>query len=330
MVCFRRRPQIAMKKTASACLFPLLLLTVISPAARAQEQPQHQLEAPVHNLPVQKIGPNDLLLLTVTDAPELTRTFRVGPDGTLSLPLLKQTIRASGRLPADLETDIAALLKSADLLVEPVVKVTVAEYHSRPISVAGAVRKPVTFQAIGGVTLLEALTRAEGLSDLAGGEILVTRPSEGPLPIRIPVRKLIDAADASLNLKLEGGEEVRVPEALRIFIAGNVRKPGAVPVREGDQLTVLKMIAMAEGLTSYASKQAYVYRTTGGEPGAKNEITVELDKIMKRQSPDVALLPNDVFYVPDNTRRRTQMTVLDRITLFGSTAGATALIWRGR
>ena len=50
---------------------------------------------------------------------------------------------------------------------------------------------------------------------------------------------------------------------------------------------------------------------------------------MKRQTPDVALQAHDVLYVPDNTRRRAGMTVLERITLFGSTAGATALIWRG-
>ena len=155
----------------------------------------------------------------------------------------------------------------------------------------------------------------------------MSRPGE-PLPLRISVRRLIDAADPAVNFKLEGGEDVRVPEAVRVYVAGNVRKPGAVPVRDGDQLTVLKLIAMAEGLAPFASKQAFIYRTLG-EAGAKSEITVELDKLMKRQTPDVALQAHDVLYVPDNTRRRAGMTVLERITLFGSTAGATALIWRG-
>ncbi len=301
-------------------------LSLVAAAATLGAQ-ERLLEAPVHNLPSQKIGPNDLLLLTVTDAPELTRTFRVDPDGLLQLPLLKQPVRAAGVLPADLERAIAQLLRDAEMLVDPVVKVSVAEYHSRPISVAGAVRKPVTFQAIGGTTLLEAITRAEGLNETAGGEILVSRPNE-PLPVRVSVRRLIDAADPAVNFKLEGGEDVRVPEAVRVYVAGNVRKPGAVPVRDGDQLTVLKLIAMAEGLAPFAAKQAFIYRTLG-EAGAKSEITVELDKLMKRQTPDVALQAHDVLYVPDNTRRRAGMTVLERITLFGSTAGATALIWRG-
>ena len=88
-------------------------------------------------------------------------------------------MRAEGRLPRELEASIAEALKTEEILVDPVVKVTVAEYHSRPISVMGAVKKPVTFQAVGAMTLLDALARAEGLSDLAGTEVLFTR---GRLP----------------------------------------------------------------------------------------------------------------------------------------------------
>jgi polysaccharide export outer membrane protein len=305
----------------------VFLIACCSRSALTQETGVGLREMPVHNLPAQKIGPNDLLSVSVHDAPEMTRTFRVDSDGTISLPLLRKPVVAAGLMPAELEKQIAAALISNELLVEPIVKVSVAEYYSRPVSVAGAVKTPVTFQAHGNVTLLEAITRAGGLTEVAAGEVLVTIPGE-PLPIRVPVRRLIDAADPAANLKLAGGEEVRVPEAARIFVAGNVRKPGAVIVRDHDKLTVLKMVALAEGLAPFAAKQAYVYRA-GGEGTQKTEITVELEKILKRQTPDVALEPNDLLYVPDNSRRRAGMTVLDRIVLFGSTAGATALIWRG-
>ena len=74
----------------------------------------------------------------------------------------------------------------------------------------GAVRKPVTFQASGPLKLLDALTRAEGLSPEAGPDILVTRRRDGhELVERIAVRRLIDSADPALNLTLEGGEEIR-------------------------------------------------------------------------------------------------------------------------
>ena len=137
-------------------------------------------------------------------------------------------------------------------MVDPAVTVTIAEYYSRPISVAGAVKAPLTFQALGKTTLLEALTRAQGLSDEAGPEILLTRT--GGLVERIPVKKLIDAADPLWNLTLTGGEEVRVPAAGHVFVAGNVKHPGAFRVDSGGETTVLKAVALAEGLAPFATK----------------------------------------------------------------------------
>ena len=77
---------------------------------------------------------------------------------------------------------------------------------------------------------------------------------------RVPVRGLIDAADPEANLKLVGGEEIRVPEAGKVFVVGNVKKPGAFSVEDGGETSVLKMLALAEGLAAYAGKQAYIYR----------------------------------------------------------------------
>src|SRR5690349_8316734 len=139
------------------------------------QNPQAPSDSTVPNLPVQKIGANDLVGIAVYDSPEFTRTVRVGTDGTIRLPMLKQRVKAEGLLPSELETSVAEALKSEQLVVDPFVTVTMAEYHSRPISVAGAVKNPTTFQAIGNVTLLEAITRAGGLSPEAGTEILVSK-----------------------------------------------------------------------------------------------------------------------------------------------------------
>src|SRR5438034_1383963 len=267
------------------------------------------------NLPAQKIGPNDLIAVSVYDAPELTRTIRVDDDGGIRLPLLKSSIPADGLLPRELEEAIAEALKSAELMVDPVVKVTIVEYYSRPISVAGAVRKPVTFQATGNVTLLEAVARAEGLSAEAGLEILVSRPGE--LVRRIPVKALIDSADPDMNLRLLGGEEIRVPEASKIYVVGNVRKPGAFPVRDSADTSVLKVLALAEGLTQFSAKQGYIYRRKP-DGASKKEIEIEIEQIMKRKSPDVPLEANDILYIPDNSGRRTALSVLETIGMFGS------------
>ncbi len=298
----------------------LLACAAIAPA---QIRPNLMEEAGKANLPSQRLGVDDLVAVSVYDAPELTRTLRVETDGTIRLPLLKNAIPASGILPHQLEASVVAALKDEQILVDPIVKITVVEYHSRPIAVMGAVKKPLTFQAVGTVTLLDALARAEGLTNDAGDEILLTRNDQIE---KIPVKRLIKDADPALNYTLHGGEEIRVPEASKIFVVGNVRKPGAFPVRDGGEESVLKMIALAEGLTPYSGKVAYVYRR--GESGAKTEIPVELEKIMQRKAADVVLQVDDLLYIPDNKTRRAAMTALDRLALFGVSTGSGLLIWR--
>jgi len=311
----------------------VLLFALCLSATPGQGRPAVQAESGGANLPAQKIGPNDLIAVSVYDAPELSRTIRVGADGTIRMPMLRRRVKAQGMLPGALETAIAEALRAESLLVDPVVTVTIAEYHSRPISVAGAVRNPVTFQAAGPVTLLDALTRAGGLSAHAGPEILVSHMQPGPdgeqtaLVQRIPVKGLIDAADPELNLKLTGGEEIRVPEVSKIFVAGNVRKPGVFPMQDSAETTVLQVLALAEGLAPFASKRAYVYRRDPST-GSKHEIPVELRDIMKRKAPDVPLLANDILYIPDNSGRRLTATAIERIAGFGAATASGLLIWR--
>ena len=278
------------------------------------------------NLPLQRIGPNDLLAVSVYKTPELSRTVRVDAAGDITLPLLEGPLRAAGLLASEVETLLGKALRKGGILVNPVVKVTVAEYASRPVTVAGAVRKPVTFQAMGVVTLLDALARAEGLTPDAGAELTVTTGSR-PGPIRIPVKSLIDRADPSLNLTLTGGEVIRVPEAGRIFVVGNVRKPGSFPIRDAGEATVLKALALAEGLAPFPAKLAWVTRVNA-TTGEKREFPVEIEKILQRKTPDVPLSPNDILYVPDNKGRRTTANVIDRVTGFGANTASGVLIWR--
>jgi polysaccharide export outer membrane protein len=285
------------------------------------------------NLPAQRIGPNDLVNISVYGAPELSRTARVNPDGSIRLPMLKTVIKADTKFPADLESAIAQALTKEQILVDPVVTVTVAEYVSRPISVMGAVKNPITFQAFGAVTLLDALSRSGGLTSDAGAEILLSRSQPGPdgnratLTQRIAVRQLIDEADPDLNYPLRGGEEIRVPEAPKIYVVGNVKKPGAFSLKDGNDTSVLKVLAMSEGLLPFALKEAYIYRREGGND-ARNEIAIPLDSIMSRKSPDVTLLANDVLYIPDNKGRRTAMSIVDRIATFGAGTASGMLVWR--
>ena len=283
----------------------------------------------VGNLPAQIIGPNDLLAVAVYGSPEFTRSVRVSAEGYITLPVLKAKVTAAGLLPSALEQAVAMALKAENLIVDPYVTIVVAEYHSRPISVAGAVRSPLTFQASGPLSLLEALTRAGGLSPTAGPYILITRlhSNGGDLVQRIPVRELIEAQDPKWNVLLEGNEEIRIPEVGKVYVVGNVKRPGAYPVEGGSETSVLKALALAEGLSPFAGNQAFIYRREAG--GAKNEIPIELKKLLQRKSQDEILLADDILYVPDNSGKRLGLAVLEKALLFGSTAGATALVYGG-
>ena len=295
----------------------LAILSFVSAVFAQSAAPPHGVDdvTVLGNLPAQPIGPDDLIAVTVYDSPELSRTIRVSADGTLRMPMLKQKIHAQGKMPSDLETSIAEELKIEGILVDPVVSVSIAEYRSRPISVAGEVRAPVTFQALPGMTLLDAITRAGGLSDEAGPDIIVTRSTKDPdgqiheINQRVPAKGLLDASDPSLNLALSGGEQIRVPPAGRIYVVGNVKMPGAVKVHEANDATVFKAIAMSQGLMPYTQKVAYIYRKEAGQAG-EDGIPVQLSDIMHRKAPDVSLQANDILYIPENGAQRVTVEVL--------------------
>ena len=309
----------------------ILSLLCCCAAGQAQvAQPVVPSQVNLANLPAMEIGEDDLLSVSVYQSPELSGTVRVDKRGQVYLPMLSNPIKASGLYPKELELRIADALRASQLVVNPTVTVTVAEYQSRTVNVTGAVHHPVSFQAYGNLTLLDALARAEGVSATAGDQILVTRKGQtesASLVQRIPVKDLMSGRAPELNILLHGGEEIRVPEEGRISIVGNVRKPGFYAVRERDEATVMNAVAQSEGLLPYTSKRAYIYRAeTPGQ--AKNEIPVELAKIMDRKTQDIPLEAGDILYIPDNRGRRITLGALDKLLTAG-TGTASALVYAG-
>jgi len=308
---------------ATACAQADLATALQSMTTKSPEQ--LQMGDPNVNLPWQPVGPNDMLAISVSDCPELTRGFRVGEDGNLHLPLLNENIPVAGLKPPEIELRIADALRQQRLLVRPVVSVAVMEYRSRPIDVVGAVKQSVSFQGFGDIRLMDALARAQGLAPEAGPTIYVTTTETGSdgTPTQttrtIPVRELMSGNDPSLNMKLTGGDEVRVPEADKVYVTGNVKTPGAFIIHEDSETTAMKMLAESQGLMPYSKAQAYIYRL---KPGSKDrvEIPVPLKAIMQRKQPDMALLPNDILYIPENTGKHMTASMLEGLTGIGAYA----------
>jgi polysaccharide export outer membrane protein len=285
------------------------------------------LAAPVaiggSNLPFQPIGASDLVHLAVDDSPELSQTFRIDQHGNLNLPLLNKPIPAAGLMPDALRDKIAAALKAQHLLVHPIVDVSVMEYRSRDVTVAGAVKTPMTIQELGDLRLLGALSQAGGLLPEAGPEIIVEQDNGNTQ--RISVRQLFDGLHPQLNVPVIAGEQIRVPQCEEVFVVGDVKRPGAFPYQDMHDTTVLKLLALSGGLDSFSRNNAYIYRTESGNL-QKTEIEVPLKRILDRKSEDVKLAPNDILYVPINGKLKASASVLNHVTGMGN-AAVSAAIW---
>lgn len=283
-------------------------------------------------LPSEVLGPDDLIEILVPYCTELSRTFRIGSDGTLTLPLLMSPIQAAGLLPPQLANKIEYALKHEQVMTDPIVNVSAIEYRSRPVNVIGAVNRPLTFQATGETTLLDAITRAGGFSTTVGSNVLVTTKhlnAKGQMQSTvqvIPVKNLTASADPGYNIELRGGEEIRVPEAAKIFVAGNVNRPGAYAMQGDADTTIVKALALSAGLAPYASNDAYIYRLRAGG-GGRVELKIPLSRIMKRKAPDPALKADDILYIPDNNGKRMTSRVLNQIAGVGATTAAGVAIY---
>jgi len=269
------------------------------------------------------IGGGDLLDVQVFEVPELSREIRVNESGYIALPLIPTKIRAAGLTSFQLQDKVAELLQTNGLVSSPQVTVSVKEQHSQPITVIGAVKSPMVFEAVRRTTLLEVLSSAGGIASDAGNVVLVTRngnaaatpgsgPNNGggadaapPITFTINLEDLLNTGDSLFNIPLEGGDVVSVPRAGIIYVVGAVNRPGGF-VMESDhqEVTTLKALSLAGGMTSTARSTQCVIIRTNKDTGQKDQLPVDLKKVVELKGEDVALLPNDILVVPDSASKR--------------------------
>jgi polysaccharide biosynthesis/export protein len=122
------------------------------------------------------IGSGDVLGIEVFDVKELSRDVRVSQTGSIGLPLVPVRLQVAGLTEKQTEQKIAEVLEVNGLVSHPEVSVNVKERRSKPITVVGAVARPMVYQADGPVTLVEILAQAGGIAPDAGDTVIVTRP----------------------------------------------------------------------------------------------------------------------------------------------------------
>jgi polysaccharide biosynthesis/export protein len=252
------------------------------------------------NLGDEPVGTGDLVYITVTGSPEFTRSYRVSNDGDISIPLVPKAISVIGLAPAAIAHAVSDALVRDHILVAPIVSAAVLEYKSRQVTVAGAVNTPIIIQATGNLKLLDAIARAHGVAPDAGAEVIVSsldKTTGNKNSTSIPIKDLLSGEDRNLNIALHGGEEVRVPEAAKLFVTGNVKLPGLYRINDAEGSSVLRALALSQGTLPDSTKQAYVYRMVA-EANHRQEIVIPLQDILRRKAADVPLQANDILYVP--------------------------------
>jgi len=251
------------------------------------------------------IGPQDLLMISILEAPELSREARVGPDGTVGLPYLAERLRLLGLTLSQAEELIRRKYQEAGILNQPNVSIALKELLSKPVTVMGSVRSPGVFQIGAQMPLMRVITQAGGFTDDAGTFVQVMRAGSTSQDEVIRVR-IEDLRQGRLeaNIQVNGGDTVNVTPAGAIFIVGAVNRPGRHTLRgDNEQLTLLRVVALAEDLKRSAKPQATVILRKDAS-GASREIPVDLKKILQRKAPDVPVLANDVVFVPDSLGKR--------------------------
>ena len=169
---------------------------------------------------------------------------------------------------------------------------------------------------------------ANGAGDTAASPPPISASDAAPMPaantITVNLSELLERGDTQNNIVLQGGDIVTVPHAGIVYALGAVQRPGGfVSSNDRAQLSTLKVLALAGGLTSVAKRdQAVIIRKDA--LGNQQSISVDLAKIIQRKSEDVRLMPSDILYIPDNKAK----AALIRAAEIGIAIGTALTIYR--
>lgn len=169
-----------------------------------------------------KIGPLDVVEVTVFKVPDLTKTMQVAEDGTINFPLVGD-VQASGRTAHEVEHDLAQRL-GAKYLRDPQVTVLVKEFNSQRVTISGSVKTSGVFAIKGSTSLMQVVAMAGDIDTATdSGTVVIFRTIEGQ---RTAARFDIDAIKAGRanDPAVEPGDVVVVDSSATKVALSNVMK----------------------------------------------------------------------------------------------------------
>ena len=299
-------------KVCTGCVFALALACF----APAQQTLSIRTPAPAEDV-TYVMGPDDQLKIWALGVEEISdKPVRIDPSGNIDLPVAGR-VHAAGLSAEQLKTELEHRL--AHEVRKPEVTIEIVEYGSQPVTVLGAVNHPGVLQLSGRKTVAEILSMAGGLSPAAGPYIKISRQARwGSIPLQnaqadstgsftvatVKVQPLLAGTRPTDNILIRPHDTITVPNAEMVYVVGAVKKPGSFALNDRESVSVLQALSMAEGLGSAPKPQnSRILRTVSGS-SEREEIPVDLRKIMAGKGEDQALRANDILFVPESTSKK--------------------------
>lgn len=255
-----------------------------------------------------KIGPGDLISVSVLGAPDFDRQVRVSGEGEVALPFIGN-VQIAGLTVARAEELIAQRLSEGSFFNSPSVSILVKEYATQGISVLGEVRKPGIYELLGNRTLLDALSAAGGTTEKASKSATITHRDQLNSPTTVTLPGSTDPSSQQ-NIELRPGDIVVVIKAGIAYVVGDVRQPTGI-ILENQSLTVLQALAMAQGTNPNAALDKSRLIRKG--PEGPKEISIPLRQMLAAKAPDIQLLPDDIIFVPSSMAKSAARRSLELI-----------------
>jgi polysaccharide export outer membrane protein len=262
------------------------------------------------------IGPGDSLHIQVYDTPEMEQRARVTDAGDVPLSFLGN-VKVANRTPEQAAEEIEHQLIAAGVMRHPQVTVRVDVYATQNASVMGQVVKPGVYEIDTSRKVVDVLALAGGLTDLADRHITIERYGDPAHKVDYYFSNQAGAALSDDPL-VYPGDHVIIPRAPVVYVLGDVLKPGGYPVdTNNSKMTVLQALSLAGSPTHTAAigKSKLVRKT----PTGVQQISLPIGSMQKGKTPDVALMPDDVIYVPFSFLRN---VAVNSQSILASTASA--------
>lgn len=287
------------KLKSKLVIFTIISVILVLPSLFSQEKsPEKEKKSTTQY----RIGPEDLIEISVFGHSDLNARVRVSEEGKITYPLIGE-VEVGGLTKNEVENKLSQLLEK-EYLQNPQITIFILEYQSRRVSVIGAVNSPGRYVLLGRETLLEVIAKAQGFSTDAGDDIIITRENNDGIrkTLKISIEDLTLEEDAQVDIPLQPNDVVYVtPDKLVIiYVTGQVNRPGAIEIKKSilPHFTILRAIAQAGGFAERASKGGVIIKRMG-EDGKERVIKVNVKDIIKGKKKDIPLKENDVIYVPE-------------------------------